>query len=168
MSMVTACFVFRGQMVQDVPVLNPGSCGGRAWLLVLDTSHQPDLFVVEAESPTAALDVLADDEEHGHLVRIQDHEMGDYGYRLPAGAVVGGVALQQEATVNLRGEVVPQDQAEYLREPSVTGSGICYDGECLLVYGDEQAKVPFTCTYHGEGLPDAGISPPEYATSNVP
>jgi hypothetical protein len=149
MDKVTASFAFRGEAVSGVPVLNPGACNGKTWLLVIDTSHEPDLFVVEARSVIAALDVLADDEVHGDLVRIQDHERGDYGYRLPAETVVGGVRLERTSTVNLRGEVVPEDQVEYVREPSVSGSGTYYDAESVLVYGLEGASVPFPVTYHG-------------------
>jgi hypothetical protein len=162
MSRFTARFTFRGQQI-SAPVLNPGAFNGQCWLLVLDTSHDPELFVVEAGGPSDALDVLADDDQYGEIVRIQDHEAGDYGFLLPAGTTVGGSPLPAEAVVNLRGEVVPEEAAEYVREPQVSVGGNYYDGESLLVVGDEGADVPFPCTYHGDGLPESGVGPREFA-----
>src|ERR1019366_3643823 len=93
-------------------------------------------------------------------------EKADYGFRLAAGTLVNGVPLPAEAIVNLLGEVVPEGQAEYVRAPQVSARGRYYDGESLLVFGDEGADVPFACAYHGEGLPEAGIDPREYAMND--
>ena len=76
---------------------------------------------------------------------------------------MGGSPLPAEAVVNLRGEVVAEGQAEYVREPQVSPAGNYYDGESLLVHGDEGADVPFPCAYHGDGLPEGGVGPREYA-----
>jgi hypothetical protein len=163
MTDITARFTFRGRDRREVPVLNPGSFDGKCWLLVLDTSHDPELFVAEAGGPSDAFAVLADDDRYGDLVRVQAHEAGDYGFRLPAGTTISGSPLPADAVVNLRGEVVAEGEAEYVREPQVSPSGNYYDGESLLVHGDEGADVPFACVYCGDGLPEEGVGPREYA-----
>ena len=42
------------------------------------------------------------------------------------------------------------------------GSGRVIDLEHVIVHGQERSHLPYVVTYHGEGLPQAGIDPRSY------
>ena len=61
-----------------MPVLNPGDWWGKCWLLEIGGSYTPFFLVVEADSVQDAIDELADDEKHGHLITVADDDLSDY------------------------------------------------------------------------------------------
>lgn len=75
---VKARFTYNEKEV-EATVINPGACGGRAWMVFVDNTAWPDYFVVEAESPTKAEDVFVDS-EFGKDTHYTDDDMRDYGY----------------------------------------------------------------------------------------
>ncbi|HMP02760.1 MAG TPA: hypothetical protein PKC45_09705 [Gemmatales bacterium] len=60
--------------------------------------------------------------------------------------------------------VVPEeDLGDYAEEHRHYGpSGQVIDTEHLMIYGQEGAKTPWPCTYHGDGLPSEGMTPTDY------
>ena len=75
---ITARGKFFNQDLTDVPVLNPGDWFGKCWLLVIEDSYWPTYLVVEADSVQDAIDELADHEKYGHLITVDDADLGDY------------------------------------------------------------------------------------------
>ena len=76
----------------DVPVLNPGGWFGKCFLLEIGGSYSPFYLIVEADSVTAAIDELADNEKYAHLICVGDEDLGDYDpddcYYGPSGQVL--------------------------------------------------------------------------------
>jgi len=64
--------------LRDIPVLNPGDCWGRTWLLEIGGSYWPLYLVVEAEDVANAIDVLADDPQYGHQIVVPPEDLDDY------------------------------------------------------------------------------------------
>ncbi len=60
--------------------------------------------------------------------------------------------------------VVPEeDFADYPEDERHYGpSGQVLDLDHLMIHGQEGAKCPFPCTYHGDGLPPEGVKPTEF------
>ena len=75
---VKAKATFNGHELNDMPVLNPGDWWGKCWLLEIGGSYTPFFLVVEADSVKDAIDQLADDEKHGHLIKVDDEDLADY------------------------------------------------------------------------------------------
>lgn len=75
---ITARAKLNGQQVVDIPVINPGHYCGKTWLIEIGGNVSPLYLVVEAESVTAAIDELADDEEYGHLITVDQEDLGGY------------------------------------------------------------------------------------------
>jgi hypothetical protein len=50
----------------------------------------------------------------------------------------------------------PEDDRHY------SGSGQVLDLGHLMIHGQEGAKCPFLCRYHGDGLPEEGVMPTEF------
>ncbi len=50
----------------------------------------------------------------------------------------------------------PEDTRHY------SGTGRLLDLDHLMVHGQEGAKCPFPCRYHGDGLPEEGVVPTEF------
>ena len=48
-----------------------------------------------------------------------------------------------------------------------SGSGKVIDTDWLSIHGCEGCPVPFTCRYHGEGLPAEGVLPTEFCWDSV-
>jgi hypothetical protein len=69
---------FNGHELNDVPVINPGDWFGKCWLLEIGGSYTPLYLVVEADSVQAAIDELADNEQYGHLIIVDDDDLSDY------------------------------------------------------------------------------------------
>lgn len=55
----------------------------------------------------------------------------------------------------------PEDARHY------SGTGKVLDLDHLMVHGQEGAKCPFQCRYHGDGLPENGILPTEFEHEEV-
>lgn len=62
----------------DVPVLNPGDWFGKTWLVEIGGSYSSLYLVIEADSMCDAIDELADNEKYGHLIIVEDKDLGDY------------------------------------------------------------------------------------------
>lgn len=60
--------------------------------------------------------------------------------------------------------VVPEeDLGDYPEDERHYGaSGQVLDTDHLMVYGQEGAKTPWPCMYHGEGLPVEGMTPTDF------
>lgn len=78
MAGITAKATFQGHELTDLPVLNPGGWFGKTWLLAIGGSYSPLFLIVEADSLQAAIDELADHEQYGHLITVEDEDLGDY------------------------------------------------------------------------------------------
>jgi len=162
----------------EAPVINPGDWFGKTWLLsVCVCNAGGPRYIVEADHVGDAIDILAEDEQYGHIIAIDVETDGDdYGEQLS-----GGIELNEEqeteaaeATKRLG---VPRDElwftlkgnfvaGGYIAEPHMSGQGVWYDDDNLSVDGQEGIAngkgMPFPCTYHGPGFPEEGISPLEY------
>jgi hypothetical protein len=69
---------FHDHELTDVPVLNPGDWFGKTWLIEIGGSYSPLFLIVEADSLCSAIDELADNEKYGHLITVDDEDLGDY------------------------------------------------------------------------------------------
>jgi len=78
MCQIKAKATFNGHTLTDIPVLNPGDWWGKCWLLEIGGSYTPFFLVVEADSVQDAIDELADNEKHGHLIIVTDEDLADY------------------------------------------------------------------------------------------
>jgi len=67
-----------GHDLSDIPVLNPGNWFGKTWLLEVGGSYTPLFLIVEADSVSDAIDELADNEKYGHLITVDEADLGDY------------------------------------------------------------------------------------------
>lgn len=67
-----------GHDLSDIPVLNPGDWFGNSWLLEVGGSYTPLFLIVEADSVSDAIEELADNEKYGHLITVDDADLGDY------------------------------------------------------------------------------------------
>jgi hypothetical protein len=75
---VTASLTFRGQTLENVPVLNPGAWWGKCWLVEIGLGYSSSFYVVEADSMSDAIDEFADDEKWGHNIRVDNSDLEDY------------------------------------------------------------------------------------------
>lgn len=59
--------------------------------------------------------------------------------------------------------VAPGDLDDYPEENRHYGpSGQVLDLDHLMVHGQDGARVPFKCRYHGDGLPSDGVCPTKF------
>jgi hypothetical protein len=75
---ISAKAKFNDHELNDIPVINPGDWFGKTWLLEIGGSYTPFFLVVEADTVTAAIDDLADNEKYGHLITVADDDLSDY------------------------------------------------------------------------------------------
>ena len=61
------------------PVLNPGEDSGNVWLLTVGVGYSSLFYAIEADYDHTAIDILADDDTYGHIIRIDDDTIDDYG-----------------------------------------------------------------------------------------
>lgn len=159
MSKITASFKSGSNEVTGVPVVNPGDWFGKAWCL--DYGCGP--VIVEADSCQDAIDELVESDQ-GVGLRIEDSERGDYGFSCGKGDIIGGVEITEPCWMNLKGEQITDPvKGRQLTEPHTSGGGIDYDMDNLHIEGQDGAKCPFKCLYHGEGIPEGGLSPLDYS-----
>ena len=159
---------------QGVPVINPGDWWGNAFLIAVANGFQADYYIVEADNYGDAIDEFVDS-EHGKTIHVQDHEMKDYGHQFERGDEIGGEKIAENCWMTLDGQIVRDSDGnivqdaghplvKYLREPSYGGNGgQAYDDENVQIYGGEHKKCPFQCRYHGDGIPEGGLTPIEYS-----
>lgn len=62
----------------DIPVINAGDWFGRTWLIEIGESYWPIHLVVEGDTVQCAIDELADNEKFGHLIIVNEADLGDY------------------------------------------------------------------------------------------
>ena len=75
---ITASFTLNGHDMTEVPVVNPGDWFGKTWLIEIGGSYTPLFLIVEADSASDAVDELADSEQYGHHIIVNDSDLGDY------------------------------------------------------------------------------------------
>lgn len=78
MCAITAAGKFNGQDLKDIPVLNSGDWFGKCWLIEIGGSYCPLFLGVEADTPSDAIDAVADDEKYGRNIIVDDADLGDY------------------------------------------------------------------------------------------
>lgn len=130
---ITATFEYGGQTHSNVPVINPGGWFGKTWLLEIGGSYDAVYLIVEADSVCDAIDELADSEQHGHHINVEDDRLGDYEEESRS------YAGNDSHVVDLDWLLVHGDE--------VHGRG---------------NVMPFRCRYVGEGLPAGGVLPTQY------
>lgn len=162
----------------EAPAINPGDWFGKTWLLSVCVSNTGGPhFIVEADSVADAIDILAEDEQYGHVIAIDVAVDGnDYGEPLSNGIELNEEQADKadEAAERLG---VPRDElwltlkdnfvkGGCIAEPHCSGQGIWYDADNLSIEGNEGISngkgMPFPVTYHAAGLPDEGVSPLDY------
>ena len=62
----------------NITVINPGDWWGKTWLIEIGGSYTPLYLIVEADSVQDAIDELADNEKHGHLIHVCEEDLADY------------------------------------------------------------------------------------------
>lgn len=78
MAKITANGAFHGHELKDMPVINPGDWFGKTWLIEIGGSYSPFFLIVEADSMSNAIDELADHENYGHHIVVEEADLGDY------------------------------------------------------------------------------------------
>lgn len=64
--------------------------------------------------------------------------------------------------------VADEDLGDYPEEDRhYSGTGQVLDLDHLMIHGQEGAKCPFPCRYHGDGLPEEGVVPTEFEHEEV-
>lgn len=74
---ITASFTFNGHEL-TADVVNPGDWFGKTWLIVIEGGFTPLFLIVEADSVSDAIDSLANDEQYGHHIVVDDADLDDY------------------------------------------------------------------------------------------
>lgn len=74
---ITASFKLNGHDL-TADVVNPAGWFGKTWLIEIGGGFTPLFLVVEADSVSDAIDELADSEEFGHHIVVDDADLGDY------------------------------------------------------------------------------------------
>lgn len=66
---------FHGERIEGTAI-NPGDWFGKVWLVQVNVANafQP-VFAVEADTEADAIDVLADDEQYGHWINIDEKDV---------------------------------------------------------------------------------------------
>ncbi len=75
---ITAKATLNGHDLTDIPVINPGDWFGKTWLIEIGGSYWPTFLVVEADTVSSAIDELAESKRFGHLILVDDADLGDY------------------------------------------------------------------------------------------
>jgi len=162
---VTAHGTLNGQKI-TAPVINPGDWFGKTWLIAVSMGFEASYFVVEADSPSDAIDEFADNDTYGHLVKIEEREYRDYAFAVGKGDMIGGEEFDRAGWVDLNGKFYDTDPK--LPEPQTSGCGTQYDTDNLFIHGIEGIQngkgMPWPCTYSWEGMPQwaAALTPLEF------
>lgn len=75
---ITASFDFDGKSMTNIDVVNPGEADGKTFLLEIGGGLNPLYLVVEANREPDAIDNLADSEEFGHHIVVDESDFDDY------------------------------------------------------------------------------------------
>jgi len=153
----------------EAPVLNPGDWFGKTCLLSVGVGNFTKSYVVEADTMADAMDILAEDEEYGHIIAIDAKVEGDdYGEPLSDGIELNPkldnmaniLAARWKVDrntlwVSIKGTILRGP----LSVPCYSGQGVAYDMDNLYAQGGNPV---FPCRYYGDGLPEDGVAPVEY------
>ena len=108
-----------------MPVINPGDCFGKCWLLIVEELK----LIVEAKSVTDAFDELADSQEYGHLIAVEPENLGDY----PEESRYSGQVIDLDHVMIYR-----EEDAEY----RYYGDGLPEEGIDSLAFNAWQDEQP--------------------------
>lgn len=75
---VTATCTLNGHDLTGVDVVNPSGWFGKTWLIEIGGNYAPLFLIVEADSASDAIDELADCEQWGHHIVVEDADLADY------------------------------------------------------------------------------------------
>lgn len=78
MCQITAKATLNDHELTDITVINPGDWWGKTWLIEIGGSYTPLFLVVEADSVQSAIDELSENDKYGHLINVDDDDLGDY------------------------------------------------------------------------------------------
>ena len=153
---VRYAYTHDSRLVEDLQVLNPGGWFGRCYVVSSGGCYDPPAYVVEAQHECDAEEEFIES-DYGIAERLDADDPGvrDYGYRVRPGDIIGGITIDRDGWMNLMGEYSDKE----LMEPSTTGGGTYYDGQNISV---SQVR---SVLYFGPGLPEEGVTPPDYANS---
>lgn len=140
-------------------VINPGAWFGKTWVVLSADTYSPPLFIVEADSPDAAIDEFVESERIEGLTVDPDDQFDnrDYGYRVHVGDQIGGIKIDFDGWVDLKGQRVEDERME----PSTTGQGVLYDGDNIQLLEAPDVR------YIGPGLPREGVPAVRYEDSHL-
>jgi len=74
---ITASFKLHGHDL-TADVVNPAGWFGKTWLIEIGGGFTPLFLIVEADSPTDAIDELSDSDQFGHHIIVDDADLADY------------------------------------------------------------------------------------------
>lgn len=77
MPKITASFKLNGHDL-TADVVNPAGWFGKTWLIEIGGGFTPLFLIVEADSPTDAIDELSDSDQYGHHIVVDEADLGDY------------------------------------------------------------------------------------------
>ncbi|MCB9951409.1 MAG: hypothetical protein H6824_10550 [Planctomycetaceae bacterium] len=77
MSKITATFTLNGHEL-TADVVNAGDWFGKTWLICIEGGFTPLFLIVEADSASDAINELADSEEFGHHIIVDNADLTDY------------------------------------------------------------------------------------------
>lgn len=153
---VTASFKIRNDIRETgIPVLNPGEDPDKVEVLAVACGYDALYYVVEGPSFEVE-DILAEHEEYGHIVRIDEVDSEDYGEDLSY-QELDGVTYPYGTFRNRRGEIVHTS----LKHADVTGQGVWYDSE--NIHFAQVSQLKYHGVYCGHQLPEGGVLPANLA-----
>lgn len=74
---ISASFTLNGHEL-TADVVNPAGWFGKTWLLEIGGGFTPLFLIVEADSVSDAISELADSEDFGHHIVVDEADLGDY------------------------------------------------------------------------------------------
>jgi hypothetical protein len=155
-----------GHRLTGIPAVNPGDQFGKAWLLEIGGHVDPLYLAVEADTAQDALDALADSDEHGHRIRIDEPAMGDYAEQVHAGDIIGGETLERDGWLDLAGKLYAEDPG--LAEPCRLGNaGEPCDLDHVAIHGQDGVGLAGV-RYHSGSDDDKGYAPAEHHARTCP
>lgn len=150
---------------RDAIAVNPGAWSGQVWLVRVDDCHDPVLYAVEAATPAAAEEAFVDSGADPSVRITPDSpEADDYGTVTQDEVRVLNTVVTAKTWTTCSGRTITDAAVgRFLLEPQVTGAGVVYDGQSILIDGRECVDLPWPCRYHGPDLPAGGVDPRSYA-----
>jgi hypothetical protein len=75
---ITAQGKLNDHELTGIPVIDPADWFGKTWLIEIGGSYSRTFLVVEADTVQCVIDELADEEKFGHLIIVDEADLGDY------------------------------------------------------------------------------------------